>query len=125
MVYRSTITITMTRNTIRKGCVEITIHPDLEVSYRINLPLKEDYLVLFTDQMEKYVQWYTRNGKQRFQFVFESKDRLTVNRVLLDAQIRISLYKAGKEQQKAMTLISMLEINNETIKAELITYNKQ
>lgn len=101
----------MKSNQLRMNCVEVTVHPDLSVTYRLNLPVKPEHVHLFEDR-ERIIN-YVRNNKIRHRYVFESSDRKRVLTVMMAAQNLITGQKIKELQDRQDNLLLNLAMIND------------
>lgn len=94
---------------MRINCIEVSCDADLNVTFRLTLPVKAEHTHLLDST--KIVS-YIRKDRIRYNFVFESADRQAVIRVMTAAQLVISEQKIKEMQARHTRLHEKLsEIN--------------
>lgn len=91
--------------TTRINAVEVIISLDLSVSYRLTLPVKPAHTELLDS---KRIQSYIKNNKIRYQYVFESTDRLEVLKQMTAAQTVINEQKIKELIERQQYLLTKL-----------------
>jgi hypothetical protein len=96
-------------NKMRIGCVEVIVGIDLEISYRVSLPVKPEHVHLFSDN-PNCIKSYVRNNKIRYAFVNESKNRLQILRSLAGVQAIIAEQKIKDAQARHEDILGRLSM---------------
>lgn len=91
---------------VRMNCVEVIVQPDLSVSYRLTLPVKELHKDLFNPIR---IKAYIKNDKVRYMYVLESNDRNEILRHMVQAQSIINEAKLVELMQRQSILINKLQ----------------
>lgn len=91
---------------LRINCVEVIVSADLNIMFRLTLPIKPHHVELFENP--KWIMSYVRNNKIRYMVCFEHKDKDEVLKVMKAAQVIILTQKIKEMDDRKSRIMDEL-----------------
>lgn len=93
-------------NKMRINCIEISADADLNITFRLTLPIKPNHVELFENP--KWVVSYIKNNKIRYMISYESKDKDEVLKIMRAAQVIILTQKMKEMDMRKAHIMDKL-----------------